>query len=827
MEAADESTHPQDLRAIVEKFRAGLTQESAWNSVRHLFVPNADRHEMLEAIAHCHIASFAAGNEYLSARLGQARIDGSIRCLLGKLTSEARDAMLKDFPVLMRAPELTEKTPLQSANFPPLVLTLSEAGLRLPLDQRHAGDERGDGGLRRHEAEQLLARVQSERPERGEIGSAGMHTARVRNNLDIDTDHWLAERLRKFEPHFSARRATLLSLNDVAHIDENSIVCRHIAALWEEDFLRTGGKPTYQTLNSPAALQQAARSVMRSDVINRASVVGERANGAQYWMSNDWGQVLAENFKAMSRQAPGSGPVCRTLYLVTPNHAMVLGLKIKDRAGARRYVVQFYDPNKTVTHQRSAITATRGQGTVPAEIAILKPHDFLSETIQKHYFLLDAANRPIPALFFGEKLEPGVPRFAGDFPDLDEQVMYSMLYNNLADQLHAYADKLKSNDDITRLKTCEPSLSPEQLVVLLSAKGSSGNPGLYFALQNGHAETVEALGELLKACQPPLSPAQLTVLLSAKSRTGAPGLYVALQNGHHETVEAFGKLLKTCEPPLSPEQLMVLLSAKNSTGSVGLYTALQEGHAETVAAFGKLLKTCDPPLSSEQLMVLLSAKSGDSVPGLYDALQDGHHETVEVFGELLKACRPALSADQILELLSAKDPDDGMPGLYAALCHAHANTIVAFGKALTTCQPSLSPEQLTDLLSAKDNAGTPGLYFALENGHTATIEAFAEVLKASASSLTQEQFLDLLLIRLPDGYPALCDALQAQDAKWIEAYGKLLGKLGASLPTRQLAEILGAEIDRGQSALQNTSKSGHGEAAAAFEALRVKFVPHA
>ncbi len=583
--------------------------------------------------------------------------------------------MLKDFPVLMRGPKLAENTDFLHSGFPPLVLTLSEIGLRLPLDVRHAGNLSGDDGLRTHETEQLLARIRNEEAKHTEKAPDGAHVEPAPGGPATNTDKWLAERLRKFQPRYSSRRDTDISLNCQLKVDNQLIMCGHIARLWEEDFLQTAGKPTYQTLNSPAALQEAARPVLRYDGSYPGGAIGERVDGTQYWMSSDWGQVLTENFDAMSRQALKDGAVCRTLYLLTPNHAMALGLKIKDDAGARRYVVQLYDPNVTAVHQRSAITAAPDQAGVPAEIRTLKPHDFLEEDELEYYRLVDADNHSIPTMFCGEKVEPGVPRFSGDLPALDKQVMSFMLSYNLLEQLHAYTDQRKLVDNATLLE-------------ILTGSNPPGNPGLVLALDKGRSEVIEVLGDILKACQPPLSPAQLMELLSAKSSLGTSGLNRALQNGHAGAVKAFGILLKTCEPPLSSEQLMVLLSAK-----------------------------------------------------------DGH--------------------------------------------------------------------------------GRTGLYAALHNGHAEAVEAFAELLKEDASTLTPEQFLDLLLIKPADGYPRLYQALFAGDAKWIEAYGNVLETVRAFLPTKQLAETLAAESELGRAALHSARNSGHVDAIAALEALRVKFVPHA
>jgi len=665
MEGADGSAHPQDLRDIVGKFCDGLNQKDAWDCVQHLFVPNSDKHEILEAIAHCHIASFDTGNEYLSARIGQAHIDSSIRCLLEKLTGAARDAMLKEFPLLIRTPQLGENASFQSLDFPPLVLMLPGLGLRVPLDQRHVSDESGDGGLRTQETEHLLARIRKEEARQITIEPDSAHTKPAPDGAATHTDHWLKDRLRKFQPSFSAQRDPYFSLNAKVEVDGKEVVCRHIAVLWEEEFMRTAGKPTYQTLKSPAALQEAAGPAVRSDMNSTSGVVGERVDRAQYWMSNDWGRVLTENFNAMLRQSPMDGAVCRTLYLVTPNHAMALGLKIKDDAGARRYVVQFYDPNNTVSHQRAAITATADQAVVPAEIRTLKPQDFLTEHIKKEYLLIDAENRPLPALFLGQKVAPGLSRLSGEPPELDEHVMRSILVYNLVEQLHTYADQLKLSDENTRFKT-------------LTGPDYASFPGLFVALERGNTEVVQALGEILKACQPPLSPAHLTDLLSAKSRAGTPGLTAALHEGETETVKAFGRLLNACEPPLSSEQLMTVLSARNRSGIPGLWNALLKGHDETVEAFAEILTACASRLTSEQFLDLLQMKLSANLPALYVALLKGDTKWIEAYGKLLGKIAASLPTKPLAELLALDESEFGRATLQATRKNGHIEALAAF-----------------------------------------------------------------------------------------------------------------------------------------------------
>lgn len=59
-------------------------------------------------------------------------------------------------------------------------------------------------------------------------------------------------------------------------------------------------------------------------------------------------------------------------------------------------------------------------------------------------------------------------------------------------------------------------------------------------LQNGHAETVRAHGELLKLIN---NDDILTDLIAAKGMNGIPGVYNILEAGDKKTVTAFRELL--------------------------------------------------------------------------------------------------------------------------------------------------------------------------------------------------------------------------------------------------------------------------------------------
>jgi hypothetical protein len=282
--------------------------------------------------------------------------------------------------------------------------------------------------------------------------------------------------------------------------DNSAIQCRHLAVAWELEFLANHGKVPYQSFRTAPDIQRslppgadAAADARRF----RASVSKQIVRHA------DWGREMAANFREMEQ----NGECLRTLYVMScshlMSHGMALGFKIRTdprTPQARGYVVNFYDPNNTASHVRAAVVND------PAHLERLTAEDFFRQTgiDPTHYY-----DYPI-SWFFSTASHPTQAR---RFPD-EFLVPYAMW------------DALRMNQ-AAAIAECRPRF--EQLTLAERAGFLcaivDGTPGLYWALQQGHAEAIAAWGELLMASN--LSAEAKAELLAASSGCGHAGIRFA------------------------------------------------------------------------------------------------------------------------------------------------------------------------------------------------------------------------------------------------------------------------------------------------------------
>lgn len=389
-------------------------------------------------------------------------------------------------------------------------------------------------------------------------GSASV-VGQVERRLGLDTS--------KRAPYFSERRNWQANWNGEVKVGAQPIWCRHLTMLWEQRFMRTHGKLDYRDF-SPARLKTVAAPLIDD---NEAACHARRMLAQCRLVPADaWGEVIADTFQAME----ASGETGRTIMVETLNHAMALGLKIKaDKRGGRSYVVQFYDPNATVAHERSSVSAAPGAHLDPAVFRQLTASDFLSKDAREEYELVG----PGVAAFLGKPVHGVAPRLDGGLRQVDAQTMHHLLRLNLADGLRGCAASLSGVDARTGLR-------------ILAARREEGNvPGLLLALQEGHADAIQAYGEILVQWAPKFSREQIKNLLEAKTASGVPGLLLALQDGRADAIEAYGELLVRLAPRLSADDLAHLLAAQASDGSTGLQRARGNGRTDAIRVFDRVV----------------------------------------------------------------------------------------------------------------------------------------------------------------------------------------------------------------------------------------------
>ena len=233
-----------------------------------------------------------------------------------------------------------------------------------------------------------------------------------------------------------------------------------------------------------------------------------------------------------------------------------------------------------------------------------------------------------------------------DFPTRQTALDFALQYNDLplarqALQQNADPEKITARpqaDDMRSLLT----YARRKNKLYPSNASRAQDTNLDRALQNGHADVIQAFGELLEELVPENQRAEL-LLLAAKDVKNLPGLYFALQKGHADAIRAFGKLLL-----LVPEdQRAELLAAKDINGVPGLYAALMIGNTDAIHEFGELLHQVSPKERAQLLAITVNGCSG-----LAEALKEGKLEALEQYIEIVKKTEPVLSAQDRAALLT-------------------------------------------------------------------------------------------------------------------------------------------------------------------------------
>jgi ankyrin repeat protein len=454
-----------------------------------------------------------------------------------------------------------------------------------------------------------------------------------------------------------------------------------------------------------------------------------------------FGQFLVQQFEAMERK----GESTKLMLMTSTNHAMELSLRIKVKEdGTKVYVVKFFDPNLTTTHARSASTDLQAialqdlRGYIDGN-ALLK--DYFPERKGLAMFHVHPGQDELQAMASlpqgaaaGRKLESCIPA-----KEIDATAVWQLMDNGFA------ADLRRLKEEIARRPEAER-------ITLLAAKNADKTPGLFMAIQDGHADVVKAFGELIRSLALPKE--ACVKLLAAKDTDGTSALFMALQNGDADAVTAFGELMLSLN--LTKEQCVDLLAAQGADGTPGIFMALQYGHADAVKAYGELIRSLDLP--KEKCAELLAAKTANGTPALFLALQNGHADAVKEYEKLL----PLISEEERAELL--------------------ADTVTAFKYLL----PWISNEQCEALLAATDANGNPVLWLNSQEPHADEIYLSEELLPW----IPEEQRAGLLATTTADGTPALSMAL----LNGLAAAVNMFAELRSWVTDEQLAELREAAI---------------------------------
>lgn len=527
---------------------------------------------------------------------------------------------------------------------------------------------------------------------------------------DAVTDKGVAEVMKEI-PYFSPKRKLPENFNDKVSLpgDKGKIACRHLVMHRHEVQEQ---HPQIKFDDSQYASVEAIIEHVSYDTQAKYNHLRARAMEARLFHNCDFGKTLVQQFRAMATE----GAQTRLILLLSANHAMGVGLKIKEKDGETHYVTELFDPNFTTSHVRIASDNLHTfevltLGNLIADEDAYKAYYPKSENLSMMFVRSSTEEEQTVTGSVRGAVENRILTSGIKDSEINAVALFHMMRNGFAGDLRRLKHEIASRPEMEQTQ-------------LLTAKDASGNPGFGMALQNGHADVIKVFGELWER----VSTEEVIELLMAKNTKGVPGLYLALENGHADAIKAFGELLER----VPPEKLVELLVAKDADGVPGLYVALQNGHANAIKAFGELLER----VPSEKLAKLLAAKIPRGFPGFYVAMQNGHADAMKAFGELLTRVPSAKVRAELLAAYTARNT----PGLFIALRNGHADAIRVYGELLELAPP----EMLAELLAAKNANGVSGYAEALRMRKLDAMEQYVEIVKKTAP-LLRDQELNALL----------------------------------------------------------------------------------
>ena len=454
------------------------------------------------------------------------------------------------------------------------------------------------------------------------------------------TDKGVAEVMKEI-PCFSPKRGLPRNFNGKVNFrDKNNklIECRHLVEhrqqVQEQD-------PQGKFNDGHFASKAAIESHVSCDTEAKHGHLQNHATEVHLRYNRDFGKVLVEQLTALA--AEGVPSRSKFIMLQSTSHGMSVRLRVKEERGEPRYVAELFDPNRTTSHVRVASARLHTfealtledfiDTTAIHQIQMLAQEDFINTTTlyQQYYPESDKLSaifvRPSPqpeqSMITTGKEDTKNRKLTSSIEEINSTALWHMVAHGFAEDLKLLKNKITINKE------------------LLAVKSAHGYPGLYMALQEGHADAIKVFGELVELLP---SETERANLLAAKDDDGVPGLFMALLNGHADAIKAFGELLKLLS---SETERANLLAAKDADKTPGLFMALVSGHADAIKAFGELLKLVPP----KERAKLLATEDSEGYSAIAYALENGKLEALKQYMAIVKDTAPSLSPEERADLL--------------------------------------------------------------------------------------------------------------------------------------------------------------------------------
>ncbi|AIN16488.1 ShET2 enterotoxin domain-containing protein [Yersinia pseudotuberculosis] len=266
------------------------------------------------------------------------------------------------------------------------------------------------------------------------------------------------------------------------------IMCRHLSSQYILDSLsdEDTGKVDLDKFSSKDIIANR----ITSNVEELYEQLQLQAKEIYFIPNNEFGICLSKIFKSMERKSENT----QSILLESFNHAMAVRLRIKENENnnTKRYVISVYDPNMTNVTVRCEVDDL-------VKVRDFQVKDFINHHLfgnfYKSYYPTESSE--ISTLYICKKpANESVPECTGKkitFYDWIALPASSInLYTFLIEGFSQEIKNLKNQLEIINKK------NPEKLMEILTAKSPDGTMGFEQALNNDHADAINAFGELLQ-----------------------------------------------------------------------------------------------------------------------------------------------------------------------------------------------------------------------------------------------------------------------------------------------------------------------------------------
>ncbi|WP_092402328.1 ShET2/EspL2 family type III secretion system effector toxin [Candidatus Ichthyocystis sparus] len=589
---------------------------------------------------------------------------------------------------------------------------------------------------------------------------------------------------RKDLPYISNKKVgDILNLNGKVEVDREIINCSHLVSLF--------------TLNSIDSYRSSKKVKINElfydeDSIRRA-VPGNFREIYKNIIKNSCARhVIAcdkfGNFLHEIASTTHSGEQ-RFFILQSCSHAMSFKVMHKPKkiegVSTDRWVVHFFDPNKTNVVSRSEVLNCNEF----LDLSKFSLRMFIKKCSYKDYFGGPKSLGPVEnecAIYEYSDIREA---------SLDFSTLETLSQDNISGCMiyHMMSNNISSLDirGVVKYRSFL-TLSANARKEIFFAKSSLGVSALQLVMEQNYFNSMISYDDFLKELSYDEELSLLPDIIHTKSPKGVPALFMAMQDGNIECINNFALLIKrliNIRHRLSVEKfseiLFNVLLSKRESGCSALSIAISKNNAEAILAFGNFFDSIfvlKDSIGSEKLsniiFRLLSYTYNKRAPGLFSALQNGHFDTVIAFGGLVSkfsSLRHSIPEfrfnSMMLNILMAVGGNNKL-GIFIPLIKNNTNVVTAYSSLLVYA----SKEVRKEIFCVKYSNGYPAIYALIFHNNPQSLTAYNYFLQALSCDEQMDLLPRLLISKNDNGDPALFMAMQEGYADCIDAYGVLIEK---------------------------------------------------